>query len=506
MISFERWKDGFVMTVEGLRVLRHASSSPAIFIWVATTKAVLIKAEGRKDGKGMSWRNPGACEIINEGPELTVLEFGSFCTIRISYTERVLHFRFFPSPASPEGIRIRFGANPKEKLFGAGPSTNYDLKGRSFQQTGSGSPVSPRGDPTIMSNLGAWIHVDTEESVGWHFRASVTEVSCSSLPREIALGFGKTQSMGMELLTRYKAGKLVSAQDLGHTTRSGEGAGPGKLQRGRIPEALQAGLVSDLRGGGENPAIPTQEAAALEGLAPCAVVFDGENGRNAGSLVLEGETWEKTLEKAFAFPLSFGFGTTKSAENLVTAILSLSLTGMGNVFVPVEAPSGKKAESDGRGMEKEAAFTLEIAPFGPLFVVHGPTQPRDEALARRVAAAAKVYEMLKPYREFCSRKWVKDGIPTLIHPALFYRDEDSLWEYRDQYMFGPDMLIAPTSDAGARRLCLPRDEWIHLWTSRRYRGGETVVDAPRGKPAVFYRSGSEFAGLFDSIRQKATRF
>jgi len=88
-----------------------------------------------------------------------------------------------------------------------------------------------------------------------------------------------------------------------------------------------------------------------------------------------------------------------------------------------------------------------------------------------------------------------------------YPDERLLWKCDDQYLFGEDILVAPVlaSESRTRRVQLPEDGWVHLWTSRHYSGGIVVVDAPVGKPAVFYRSESPFAQLFDGIRKTATR-
>jgi len=420
------------MTVEGQRILRHSSSSPAIFLGTAKVRASVKKVQGIGDEQ--VWENPGACEIINEGPDLTVLEFGSFCTIRISYVERVLRLRFFPFSAMNGGIRIKLGANPKEMLFGAGPSTPYNLKGKKLLTHTADVKAKLGGNLSIMSNKGTWMNVDGGGNLSWNFGASLTDLSCSVLPAEIALGFGNAISMGMEMLTRYLAGKL------------------GKTAREKIPENIQSGLF---------------------------------------------------LEEAFAEPLPADAMRLKSADDLVTMILSLSLAGKGNVYMSLDGFRMKEAGYS----RSDAAHALEIAAFGPLFTMAGPENILDEALERRIKSAVMIYEMLKPYRDYCSENWVENGIPVLIHPAVYYPEEDGLWKLRDQYMFGPDLLIAPTPDGGTRtrRLCLPCDEWIHLWTSRHYRNGATVVYAPEGKPAVFYRSGSRFAELFDAIRQKATR-
>jgi hypothetical protein len=446
VISCERWKDGFVVTVEGARILRHSSSFPSIFLGTPKERKGSESPADSENGAAIVWRSFGPCGIVNEGPDLTVLEFRSLCTIRISYAGRVLHIGFFPSGATGMGIRLRLGANPSEMVFGAGPSTLYNLKKGGIALSAAEKQPPFSRTPTVFSSTGTWIHLEGSGSSAWRFRPSLTELSCSEMPEEIALGFGKTPAMGMELLTRYKSNK-----------RRGRESG----NRGRLPEALLAGILAD---GGEW--VDLQADAALRALPP-----DSARSRNTA--------------------------------DLVRAILSLSLSGEGNVYIPIGGP-----DSASGGLDR--LHSLEIAAFGPLFLIC-PSPVHLDGAARRLAAASSIYEMLKPYRERCADEWVRDGMPALSHPALRFPAESELWNYDDQYMFGPDLLLAPSADEGSvdeprtRLLHLPDDEWVHLWTSRRYGGGNVVVDAPAGKPAVFYRSRSDFAPLFDEIRRKATR-
>lgn len=44
------------------------------------------------------------------------------------------------------------------------------------------------------------------------------------------------------------------------------------------------------------------------------------------------------------------------------------------------------------------------------------------------------------------------------------------------------------------------DNWVHAWTGEAFRGGEVTVNAPIGKPPVFYRADSEWAALFASLK------
>jgi alpha-glucosidase (family GH31 glycosyl hydrolase) len=60
----------------------------------------------------------------------------------------------------------------------------------------------------------------------------------------------------------------------------------------------------------------------------------------------------------------------------------------------------------------------------------------------------------------------------------------------DQFMLGPDLLVAPVVEEGAteRELYLPEGTWYHVLSGEAYVGGERlVVPAPVGEPPVFSR-------------------
>ena len=44
-----------------------------------------------------------------------------------------------------------------------------------------------------------------------------------------------------------------------------------------------------------------------------------------------------------------------------------------------------------------------------------------------------------------------------------------------------------------------KDDWIHFWSNFEYKGGWITVEAPLGKPPVFYRKESKFKDLFKSL-------
>lgn len=458
MISCERWKDGIVMTVEGMRVLRHASLAPSVFVETAKSAA---------GGGRPRWKSAGSCEIVNEGRDLTVLRFRGRFSVRICYQEKILRFTFAPEGDFIGRIRLKLGAVRGEKILGAGLHTGYDMKGTQLTLP-AGREAGAEREPIFFSTKGPWLRLRGTGTATWRFGSKIMEITCDSLPESLAMGFGKEPASRMALLTGFRA----------------ECARPGR-GRARLPAELQAAPVVDVESAGEALAGAAFLRTA-DGLAP-AVIADAA-------------AWKRTLSEAAAREIPYGRATQGGAAGLAAALLSLSLAGEGNAFI---AAAGQGAEASA----ETASAALDMAVFGSLFLIKGDFAGSGESGLRALAVAARLYDMLKPYRERCSELWVDRGIPVISHPALAYPDEDKLWERSDQYLFGPDLLVAPgtTDRDGTRRLELPNDEWIHLWTSRHYPAGTTVVHAPAGRPAVFYRASSEFAPLFDALRQKATR-
>jgi alpha-D-xyloside xylohydrolase len=90
----------------------------------------------------------------------------------------------------------------------------------------------------------------------------------------------------------------------------------------------------------------------------------------------------------------------------------------------------------------------------------------------------------------------KDGTP-VMRPLFFDFPEDHLcYTIEDQFMFGPDMLIAPVlePDAKSRRIYLPEGSvWTDASTGKTHKGGR-AIDYPvtiENIP-VFTRNGLDF--------------
>ena len=121
---------------------------------------------------------------------------------------------------------------------------------------------------------------------------------------------------------------------------------------------------------------------------------------------------------------------------------------------------------------------------------------------------AKWHTQLYPYLVAATRAHTESGLPVMRHLVLAYPDDPVAAGRHDQYLFGPDLLIAPvvTDGARTRAVYLPAGEWIDLWRSVAYDsatgamvlgsatrldGPETVVlPAPLDELPVLARAGT----------------
>ena len=156
----------------------------------------------------------------------------------------------------------------------------------------------------------------------------------------------------------------------------------------------------------------------------------------------------------------------------------------------------------------------EMAAFTPVMRTHEGNRPEsnaqfysDPALLSHFARMSSAWTTLAPYHQALADEYAETGLPPIRHPWVHYEKDFELRRLKYQYMYGRDLLIAPVSKPEKElwEAWLPDDQWVHLWTSREFRGGAVTIDAPLGYPPVFYRAASPWAGLFDSLRKSLTK-
>jgi alpha-D-xyloside xylohydrolase len=149
--------------------------------------------------------------------------------------------------------------------------------------------------------------------------------------------------------------------------------------------------------------------------------------------------------------------------------------------------------------------------FCPLFRLHGDREPRMPFQADMTGGPNEIWsygdeaygilreqlalrERLRPYIMEQMRLAHTEGMP-LMRPLFvdFPEDEDA-WRVEDEFMFGPDLLIAPVAEHGMRRraVYLPAGTgWVDAWTGATWEGGRTVEgEAPLERIPVYLRAGA----------------
>jgi len=196
----------------------------------------------------------------------------------------------------------------------------------------------------------------------------------------------------------------------------------------------------------------------------------------------------------------------------VEALLAHGFSGAGFAWLDPSLPWSVACEG-GRASPAAAAArsqarrrALELAAFGPVLEAGPGSWGGSEEEDRHLARMAGIHAELAPWHRSIAEYYASSFIPPLRHVSLHHEAAGGLHLRRNQFLYGSDLFVAVSGEAGDLvTLELPEGDWIHLWSSRHFRGGLVGIEAPTGKPAVFYRAASAFAPLFDGIRRDARR-
>jgi len=147
---------------------------------------------------------------------------------------------------------------------------------------------------------------------------------------------------------------------------------------------------------------------------------------------------------------------------------------------------------------------MELNAFTPVFRTHEGNDPgknvqfyTNERTLAHFARTATLYTAWAETRRALVAEAAATGLPVVRHPVLHHPDDPAVLDLaHEQFLLGPDLLIAPVLDPGvdAVDVYLPAGRWVHLWSGDPHgvadRGTRVRVAAPLGEPAVFYREGS----------------
>ena len=105
----------------------------------------------------------------------------------------------------------------------------------------------------------------------------------------------------------------------------------------------------------------------------------------------------------------------------------------------------------------------------------------------------RMRERLRPYVTKRMQEAHEKGTPVMRPMFYDFPDDPICWEVETQYLFGPDILVVPITDAGCRTIevYLPAGaSWTNAWSGEKFQGGQWItVDAPIGQIPLFARDG-----------------
>jgi len=135
--------------------------------------------------------------------------------------------------------------------------------------------------------------------------------------------------------------------------------------------------------------------------------------------------------------------------------------------------------------------------FMPIFRTHGHRQPSEEneicgggggpnelwtyTHQDIITGVIMQREKMRDYVEHHLNIASQTGIP-IVQPMWYNFTDDECWSLQseDQYMFGPDYLVAPVlaAKATSRSVYLPKlpsnEQWVHYFSNKAYTGGQRV--------------------------------
>ncbi len=118
---------------------------------------------------------------------------------------------------------------------------------------------------------------------------------------------------------------------------------------------------------------------------------------------------------------------------------------------------------------------LQFGAFSPIMQFHGE-QPREPwRYDRETLEVAQFYftvrERLLPFLEQWGEQAVADGTPIIRPLPWHFPNDPDTYGIDDQFMLGPDLLVAPMVEPQSERsIYLPDGEWIDLWSGASHTG------------------------------------
>lgn len=192
--------------------------------------------------------------------------------------------------------------------------------------------------------------------------------------------------------------------------------------------------------------------------------------------------------------------------SVIPAALSLAYSGYGISFSDI---GGYTTVAWLKRSKELLLRWTEMSCFTPIMRTHEGNRPSvnwqfdsDDDTLSYMAYWSDLHKKLKPYIIFCEEENRDKGL-AVMRPMNWFSSESWALNCTDQYMLGPELLVAPVLKKGAkgRHVCLPEGNWVHLFTGKTYGNGLHQISSrieDKSIP-VFYRQDGQWASFFEGL-------
>src|SRR6201996_6555255 len=186
------------------------------------------------------------------------------------------------------------------------------------------------------------------------------------------------------------------------------------------------------------------------------------------------------------------FSPENGLPTVVTAGLGAGISGMALWTADLGGYLTPKGPPDARLFMR----WTEYSAFSPTMELlstsnRGPWDYGEEAL-NTFRKYSVLHMSLFPYRYAAAQQAAATGMPIMRALVLAYQNDQRAREAKAEYLFGPDLLVAPVIDENtSRAVYLPCGDWIDYWSGKHLIGGSVVTaDAPLDVLPLFARVGA----------------
>ena len=145
---------------------------------------------------------------------------------------------------------------------------------------------------------------------------------------------------------------------------------------------------------------------------------------------------------------------------------------------------------------------VQLGTFQPILRLHSNNEDRlpwqyPQPVQAITESFLRLREALLPYTYTLAADANRSGLPMTRPLYLDYPDQSSAYLHPTEYLYGPDMLVAPVTGPGsvaASTVWFPPGRWVDFFTGATFTGpSSATLDEPLGRMPVFVRAGGIIA-------------